>query len=133
MENLSVPLPEAPQDAAQALEDRISALAEQWSARLDSRQEALETRENALRNRELAARAREALEARGLPASLSACLSFQSEEALEKGVPALEEAFRAAVQQSVEARLTASAPKAAPLKPLSDISDEEYYAAIAHQ
>ena len=76
------------------------------------------------------ARVREELEKRGLPVQLAEGLSFATPEEMEEGVQALEEHFRAAVQQGVEARLLTDAPKAAPLKPLSEMTDEDYYAAV---
>ena len=132
MENEGLSPRETGGEPEKTLEERVNALAEQWSAHLTTRQEALDARESALRSRERSARVREALEKRGLPAALSACLNGQGTEEVEGGVAALEEAFRAAVQQAVDARLTTGAPKAAPFKPLSEMTDEEYYAAVAH-
>ena len=118
-------------------EQQLFALAQQLSARLEAlsqaenaRQEALDTREEQLRRREVTARAREALAERGLPPALADCLSFPDEEALRQGVDALEAAFRAAVQQAVDERLLADPPRSAAPAALSDLSDEDYYAAV---
>lgn len=99
----------------------------------DARQQALNTREAELRRRELAALARETLEKRGLPVALAEALPFQEETALNQGIDALEEAFRAAVQRGVEERLFTSAPKKAAIPPLSQLSDEDYYAAVCRR
>ena len=99
----------------------------------DARRQALNTREAELRRRELAALAREALEKRGLPAALAEALPFQEEEELNQGIAALEEAFRAAVQRGIEERLLTSAPKKAAVLPLSELSDEDYYAAVCRR
>lgn len=116
-------------DLAQRLTQRIEA----GNQAENARREELDTREDALHKRELAARAREALEKRGLPAALAETLSFPGEDALENGVNALEEGFRAAVQRAVEERLLTDAPKASSLKPLSELSDEDYYAAVCRR
>ena len=111
---------------------RLSAQAEALSQQDDARRKNLDTREDELRRRELNAMARELLSQRGLPATLSDCLVFADEEAVRQGVDALEEAFRAAVQQGVEERLLSQdAPKSASVKPLSEMTDEEYYAAVS--
>lgn len=127
---------ETPIDRAQ-VEKQLSELAEKLAKQLQqgeaaekSRRDALNDREKALRKREMAAKTREALENQGLPANLSQALFFEGEEEMEKGVSLLEEAFRTAVQKGVEERLLSSAPKAAPVKPLHELSDEDYYAAM---
>ena len=118
-------------------ERQLTALAQQLSAQLEalsqaesSRQQALDTREADLNRREMAAMAREALEERGLPAGLAECLNLEDEAALRAAVDTLEEAFRAAVQQEVEKRLLTAVPKSASAVSLSDLSDEDYYAAV---
>ena len=98
-----------------------------------ARKDALDGREEEVRRREMAALAKEMLEERSLPAALAGALSFENEDALKEGVDALESAFRAAVQQGVEERLLSAAPKTAPLVPLSELSDEEYYAAVCRR
>lgn len=111
---------------------RLSAQAEALSQQDDARRKNLDTREDDLRRRELSAMTRELLSQRGLPAELADCLAFTDEEAVRQGVDALEEAFRAAVQQGVEERLLSQdAPKSASVKPLSEMTDEEYYAAVS--
>ena len=78
----------------------------------------------------MTAQAYEELKARELPTELAACLVFEDRDALTEGLNALEKAFRAAVQQGVEQRLLTDAPKTGEVKPLSEMSDEEYYAAV---
>ena len=112
---------------SQHLSAEIAALAQADTAR----REDLDARENDLRRRELSARAHDLLKERGLPTALSGVLSFADEDALAAEVDALEQAFRAAVQSGVEARLLTAAPKAAPLKAPSDMTDEEYYAVVS--
>lgn len=116
-------------EMAQRLTRQIEAGAQAENAR----REELNTREAELRRREMAALAREELEKRGLPTALAEALPFQEKEKLAQGMDALEEAFRAAVQQGVEERLLTGAPKKAALKPLSELSDEEYYAAVCRR
>ena len=70
------------------------------------------------------------MQRRALPASLAEQLPFTSQEALYSGLDALEDAFRAAVQQGVEARLLDGAPKKTVVKPAEEMSDAEYYAAM---
>ncbi|NLD82576.1 MAG: DUF4355 domain-containing protein [Clostridiales bacterium] len=117
----------------QQLADLARKLTEQLEANrqtLNRRQESMEEKEQELTRRELAAKARDLLRRRQLPEELADCLSFADEEAIEKAVDALEEAFRAAVQQGVEERLLTDAPKTGALVPLDQLSDEEYYAAV---
>lgn len=139
MEEYPIAAPEAvdqPLTLAGA-EKQLTALASQLSQQLEdlsqaqaTRQTDLDTREADLNRREMAARAREALEDKGLPAALADCLSLSDDDALRTAVDALEEAFRAAVQQAVEKRLLADAPKSSAPVSLSDLSDEDYYAAV---
>ena len=105
----------------------------QDAAQADSaRAASLDSRENELNHREMQALARSEMEKCGLPGELAACLYFTDEESVKTGVSLLEDAFRTAVQKGVEERLLGhSAPKAAPIPPLSELSDEEYYAAIS--
>lgn len=119
------------------LEAELAALTEAFQTRLDAQQQetkqqrqALEAQEAALRQRELIAKARQELQQRQLPISLAEALPFANETALESGLNALEEAFRAAVQQGVEARLLDGAPKKTVVKPAEEMSDAEYYAAM---
>ena len=127
---------EAPLDRAQ-VEKQLSELAEKLARQLQqgeeaekSRREALNGREAALLKREMAAKTREELEKQGLPASLAEALFFAGDEEMQRGVSLLEEAFRAAVQKGVEERLLSDIPKMIPMKPLSELSDEDYYAAV---
>lgn len=122
------------------VERQFTLLSEQLQRQLElsaqeaaARKDALDGREEEVRRREMAALAKEMLEERSLPAALSGALSFENEDALKEGVDALESAFRAAVQQGVEERLLSAAPKTAPLVPLSELSDEEYYAAVCRR
>lgn len=116
-------------EMAQRLNRQIEAGAQAESAR----QAELDSREEELRRREMTAKTREELEKRGLPIALAEALPFPSEEKLTAGLDALEQAFRAAVQQGVEERLLTAAPKKTSVKPLSELSDEEYYAAVSRQ
>ena len=122
------------------VERQFTLLSEQLQRQLElsaqeaaARKDALDGREEEVRRREMAALAKEMLEERSLPAALAGALSFENEDALKEGVDALESAFRAAVQQGVEERLLSAAPKTAPLVPLSELSDEEYYAAVCRR
>ena len=119
------------------LQSQLTNLIQRLAAQLDAlaqaesdRAQALDTREADLDRRENAAKARQALEARGLPASLADCLTVTDENGAEAAAEALEKAFRAAVQQAVEARLCAEAPRSASPVPLSEMCDEDYYAAV---
>ena len=53
-----------------------------------------------------------------------------SREEIEKAVAALEQAFRAAVTEAVEARLQGDAPRAGVLRSLNEMDDPDYYAAV---
>ncbi len=127
-------LPQAPEAPAETqLTDLIRRLAQQLdSARQaqDEREEAIARREASLREKELCALARRLLREKELPEDLAECLSFQDEDAVQTAVDALEKAFRAAVQTGVENRLQSTAPKSGEIKPLDQLTDEEYYAAV---
>lgn len=133
--------PEAPRqdahDAEMTVEERLSALSRQIMQQLENsaqaeqhRRTALDEREAALQRRELLSRAREEMEKRGLPIGLSECMAFADEAAMESGISLLEESFRNAVQNAVEARLLSSAPKTSAMRPLNELPDDEYYAAV---
>ena len=120
------------------LEEQLGALARQLTERLaqgeaqeQARSQALNQREEELHQREMVALARERLAAHGLPPALAEALRFADAESMEQGIALLEEAFRAAVQQGVEERLLLSAPKVIPVRPAGELSDAEYYAALA--
>lgn len=120
-----------------AVEERLAALSQQIARQMESsaqaeqhRRSALDEREAALQRREMRARAREEMEKCGLPAGLSECLAFADEAAMETGVSLLEECFRNAVQSEVEKRLLSSAPKVSAMRPLNELPDDEYYAAV---
>lgn len=140
MEQELITVPETPlpeEGDAQEAERRLAALAQKLSQQIEAlaqeeadRRQALDEREDALRRREMTALAEEMLKQRELPPALAAALQCGDEDALRAAVSALEDAFRAAVQQGVEARLLSAPPKASALKPLSEMSDEEYYAAV---
>lgn len=135
MDEIICPAPEtqAPPEAALTraeLEAAMDALEKSFQSRLDAQHDALAQKEAALRRQELTAKARQALQQRELPIALADALPFADDAALQNGLDALEEAFRAAVQKAVEERLLSAAPKAAPVKPLSEMTDEEYYAAV---
>ena len=129
----------APADTLAAVEGRLAELAARLSAQVEAlteqdetRRQTLDTREDELRRRELTAQAHELLQQRGLPTALADCLAFADADALRRGVDTLESAFRTAVQQGVEERLlTQDAPKSGAVKPLSEMTDEEYYAAVS--
>lgn len=122
------------------VEERLSALSRQIADQMarsaqdeKARRQRLDEREAALARREMQSRTREEMEKRGLPAALSECMVFADEAALEKGIAALEEGFRAAVQASVEARLLDNAPKVNAMCPLSELPDDEYYAVVCRE
>lgn len=118
----------------QTLSARITRQMEEAAQAEALRASQLDTREEALAQREMQALARAEMEKCGLPGDLSACLCFADAQAVKNGVQLLESAFRAAVQKGVEERLLGGTlPKAAPIPPLSELSDEEYYAAISRQ
>lgn len=128
------PVPTAPDAPA---ESELAALARRLADQLetarqaqDAREESIREREAALRTQELAALARRMLREKELPEELADCLTFADEAAVKCGVDAIEEAFRAAVQQGVEARLQSAAPKTGEIKPIDQLTDEEYYAAV---
>ncbi len=137
MEETPIVQPETAPLTAASLERQLAELArklteqmEAHSLSLEKRRESMEEKEQDLTRREMAARARSLLRERELPEELADCMSFSDEAAVEKAVDALEEAFRAAVQQGVEERLLTAAPKAGAVTPLDQLSDEEYYAAV---
>lgn len=136
-ESLSLPndVP-APEEALSA-EARLDALCRQLAGQMEktaaaeaSRRNDLDERENALQRRELLSRARAEMEKRGLSPALAECMAFSDEGAMQESIDRMERGFRAAVQAAVEARLLDTAPKTSPLRPLSELSDEEYYAAV---
>lgn len=131
------PAAEAQEAPALSLEKQLADWARHFTEQMEASRQALENRqagmderEKELARRERAAQARECLRERGLPEELADCLFFADDDAVRQGVDALEAAFRAAVQQGVEERLLSSAPKTGALKPLDQLSDEEYYAAV---
>ena len=119
------------------LKTRVQELAQQITRQMEKsaqdekdRRNALDERETAIARREMLSRAREEMEKRGLPAALSECMVFADEDAMKQGIDLMEESFRTAVQAAVEARLLDHAPKTAVMRPLSDLPDDEYYAAV---
>lgn len=134
---VEIPAPEAAAEENMTVEERLSALAQQITRQMEksaqeekNRRTALDERETAIARREMLSRAREEMEKRGLPAALSECMAFADEDAMKLGINLLEECFHAAVQAAVEARLLDHAPKTTPIRPLSDLPDDEYYAAV---
>lgn len=128
--------PAAPVTAAE-VEKELAQLSRKLTEQLEavrrmqeSRQETMAEKEKELVRRELSARARQLLREKDLPEALADCLFFADEASVHKGVDALEEAFRAAVQQGVEERLLADAPKTGAVTPLDQLPDAEYYAAV---
>ncbi len=113
------------------LEARIEASARAGGQADAAREEALAEREKTLDRREMTVKTAQALKARGLPESLAEALPLSDEGDMTRAVGDLETAFRKCVQAGVEERLKGDAPKSAPAKPLSDLSDNEYYAAIS--
>ena len=97
------------------------------------REEDLQKRERELNRRELRAEAAETLAQKGLPAGLLDTLNYGSAEACQQSITAVENAFRAAVQAGVEARLKGTAPAGSGGKGAepdwNNMSDEEYYKA----
>ncbi len=119
--------------AENQLTDLIRRLAQQLdSARQsqDAREAAIEKREASLQKKELCALARRLLREKELPEDLAEALFFADEDAVKQGIGILEKAFRAAVQQGVEDRLQSTAPKSGEIKPMDQLTDEEYYAAV---
>lgn len=119
------------------VEERLSALSRQIATQMAAsaqaereRISALDEREAALSRREMLSLARIEMEKRGLPPALADHLNFVDEAAVEKGAAALEECFRAQVQLAVEARLLDGAPKTSAMRPLHELPDDEYYAAV---
>lgn len=97
---------------------------------LAQRSAQLDAREQAILGRELRAEAARLLQSRSLPAGLVEIVNCASAEGMQASVNALEQAFRAAVQQGVEARLCGSAPAGVRGQVQeSDRSDEDYYRA----
>ncbi|MBR1585050.1 MAG: DUF4355 domain-containing protein [Clostridia bacterium] len=136
-ENVTTAPEEARPLTAADVERQLAALAQTLMAQMEknaqadtSRQEQMDAREQDLARRELAAKARRLLMEKELPEDLADSLFFENEAAMAQAIDALEIAFRAAVQQAVEERLSDSAPKAGALVPLDQLTDEEYYAAV---
>jgi len=130
-------VPETAAEETKTVEERLSDLAQQITRQMEKsaqdekdRRNALDERETAIARREMLSRAREEMEKRGLPAALSECMVFADEDAMKQGIDLMEESFRTAVQAAVEARLLDHAPKTAVMRPLSDLPDDEYYAAV---
>ncbi len=124
------------------VEQLLSSVTRQLEARIDAaklavdqqsaaREEALAEREKTLTEREMSVKTAEALKARGLPEALAEAMAFSEEQSMARALDALESAFRDAVQKGVEERLSGDAPKTAPPKPLSELADNDYYAAIS--
>ena len=130
-------MPPQPPEETLSVEERLASLSQQILSQMEQASQAekqrrtvLDAREEALFRRELMAGTRAELEKRGLPAAFADCMAFADADAMEKGVALLEACFRAQVQLAVEARLLDSPPKTAALRPLQELPDEEYYAAV---
>ena len=127
-------VPETETPAAEAQSDIRSLLQsfltrrESLSARALETETALQSREREIADREMHALVREECEKHGLPAELGDCLSFPDAESARRGVAALEQAFRQAVQRSVEERLSGDTPKTQPVTDTDKLTDAEYYA-----
>ena len=107
---------------------QVDAALQAAAARLDARERDIERREGDVIARALTISCEEALKKRGLPPELAQALSVPNEEAVETVVSALEKAFRAAVQQGVEQRLSGSTPDdSLPFQDVRELSDEEYF------
>ncbi len=89
---------EAARMAKLSAEERAKAEAEKKAAELTER-------EAQISRREMQSTAQEELSKRGLPMSLAKLLPYDSAEACNAGIDALEKEFRAAVQAGVEERL----------------------------
>ena len=74
------------------------------------RKEALDKREKDITTRELKAQARETLAEKNLPKELIDALNFDSAEACNTSIEAVEKAFQNAIQKAVEDRLKGTKP-----------------------
>lgn len=117
-------------EQADADRERLAAMTEEEKSRyqLSRREAALDEREKLLVERELRAMALEQLAERNLPRELADALPYDSEERCLKGLDALEQAFRRAVQEGVDERLRGKAPKLGGVhNDAEGMSDAEYY------
>lgn len=73
--------------------------------------EALEKREAEITRRELRAEALQALGEKGLPKELADIVNYTDAESTSKSLEAIEESFRATVEEAVNERLKGKAPK----------------------
>jgi len=96
--------------AKMSAEERAKAEAEQRVAEILAREEQMNEREAVIMRRELRATALDALEQRGLPAVLADVLNYESAEACNTSIEALEKAFRPAVQTGVDERMKPNLP-----------------------
>ncbi|MBQ9263733.1 MAG: DUF4355 domain-containing protein [Clostridia bacterium] len=140
MENEPITTPQEAENrpvTAADIETQLTALAKRLTEQIEQaaeatavRQQRMDAREQSLTRREWIAKARTLLTERGLPEDIAPCLAFEKEEDILPAIDAIEETFRSAVQQAVEERLSAAAPKTGAVVPLDQLSDEEYYAAV---
>lgn len=94
------------------------------------RQQQLDQREQALNRRELQAEALRLLGERGLPAQLAGAISCADPDSMLESLNAAQEAFHAAVQAGIQARLRSEGPQLVPRQPPQAESDADYYARI---
>lgn len=101
--------------------------AERAEYEADRREEALNARLHDIERREMRADVLETLAKRGLPPELADAVGYESREALEATVDAIERAFREAVKQAVEERLKGTSPAAGASSQSDDLMDDETY------
>lgn len=114
-------------------EARVAALSgeERADYELKRRENELSEREQQVIRRELRATALERLAEKDLPKALADAISYTDEQACEKSLEAVEQAFRAAVKQGVEQRLRGRVPTGdVSAVSASELTDDEYYRSL---
>jgi len=96
---------------------------ERFAALQQKRETELQKREESLSRRELRSTAMEQLVKRGLPGELAAALDYSSNDACQTSMEAVEKAFRYAVQEGINARLTRISGTPAAGKVEGDVAD----------
>ena len=119
------------EQARQAAEARARMTGEERRAHdFAQRQQELDQREQALNRRELQAEALRLLGERGLPAQLAGAINCTDAETMIQSLDNAQEAFRAAVQAGIQARLRSEGPQLVPRQAPQAESDADYYARI---